>query len=61
MVIISYLSARYLKGNLPNTALYYALLKLNIYAQTSSYSKRQPSSYSKRQPSSYYPHPLPYP
>ena len=47
------LFTRYLKGNLPNTILYYALLKLNAYTQTPSYSKRRPSSY--------YPYPLPYP
>jgi len=39
MATISYLSARYLKGNLPNTVLYCALLKLDAHAQTLSYSK----------------------
>jgi hypothetical protein len=53
MVTVSYLSARYLKGNLPNNVLYYALLKLNAYTRTPSYSIRRPSSY--------YPYPLPYP
>jgi len=53
MATVSYLSAKYLKGNLPNTILYYTFLKLNTHTQTPSYSKQRPFSY-------YY-YPLPYP
>jgi hypothetical protein len=53
MATISYLSARYLKGNLPNNVLYYTLSKLNAYARIPSYGIRRPSFYR--------PHPLPYP
>ena len=50
---ISYLSTRYLKGNLPNNVLYYALSKPNAYTRIPSYSIWRPSSYR--------PYPLPYP
>jgi hypothetical protein len=53
MATVSYLSARYPKGNLPDNVLYYALLKPNKYTRTPSCGIRRPSSY--------YPHPLPYP
>ena len=39
MATVSYLSIKYLKGNLPNNILYYTLLKLNMYTQTPFYSK----------------------
>jgi hypothetical protein len=52
MATISYLSARYLKGNLPNNVLYYTLLKLNAYTRT---------PYGIRRPSFHRPYPLPYP
>ena len=53
MATVSYLSARYPKGNLPNNVLYYTPLKLDAYTRTPSYSIRRPSFYR--------PYPLPYP